>query len=45
VVESVVIVVVPAVVAVFVVVISIIPISADAAMTVVAHDDVARTGS
>ena len=45
VVESVVIVVVPAVVAVFVVVISIIPISADATMTVVAHDDVARTGS
>jgi hypothetical protein len=42
--ESVIIVVIPAVVAVFVVVVSIIPIGTDATMTVVAHDVIARTG-
>ncbi len=44
-VESIVVVVVPAIVAVFVVVVSIIPIGTNATTTVVARDVVARTGS
>jgi hypothetical protein len=44
-VESVVVVVVPTVVAVFVVIVSIIPIGANAMTTIVARDVVARTGS